>query len=134
MGEPKPPNPGERPSAAIPAHPIPAGPGAPERQNKRVNPFQASGGYPSDDSFWAAYTSYLEEFLSRQETPPFIDPEMLIEDAQRNRFPTTLDNLAGARGFCLLSGLPGGGKTRLQVWVARKGPVFTSLELRMGLT
>jgi hypothetical protein len=78
------------------------------------------GAFLTSSSIWSAYTPYFEKFLSECETPPFIEPDLLEEDAQRNRFPTTLEKLARVRGFCLLSGLPGGGKTQIQVWIARK--------------
>jgi hypothetical protein len=72
------------------------------------------------DEFFTAYAKKLDEFLSSQEEQPFIVPDTQVEDEQGNLNPSSLEDVAGIHGFCLLVGLPGGGKSRVQAWVARK--------------
>lgn len=72
------------------------------------------------DELRKAYAKALDESLSVQEKPPFIVPDLQIEDEQGNRIPAFLEDVMGIQGFCLLAGLPGGGKSRVQAWVARQ--------------
>ena len=72
------------------------------------------------DELTNTYARKLDEFLSVQEKLPIIVPNIQVEDDQGNRIPAFLEDVAGIQGICLLAGLPGGGKSRVQTWVARK--------------
>jgi hypothetical protein len=82
-------------------------------QSRRNQAENSQEQFVIQDKFFTASAKQLDEFLSSQEKPPFIVPDIQVEDEQGNLLPSTLEDLTGVQGFCLLSGLPGGGKNRV---------------------
>ncbi len=72
------------------------------------------------DALINAYTLKLDEFLASQETQPFIMPDIQVEDDRGKHLLPSLEDLVDIQGVCLLTGLPGVGKSRIQAWIARK--------------
>ncbi len=72
------------------------------------------------DALINTYTQKLDEFLASQETQPFFMPDVQVEDDWGKHLLPSLEDLVDIQGMCLLIGLPGVGKSRIQAWIARK--------------